>query len=222
MRFQIALDRAAEVPLTFEYETAIGTALPGIDYEPVSGELTIPAGSTTAPVDVPLLGDRSPESLEIITLSVRRTIPGQKTYGPFVGWLSDNGFVEPPTSPGPPPREREPIPPMAPGSCTTVKRGGASADRLSGGSAPHRLLGLAGPDRLIGGPGDDCLNGGPGNDRLAGGPGVDRYAGGAGNDTISAADGQRESVTCGAGRDVARVDSVDRVKACERVIRIPA
>jgi Ca2+-binding RTX toxin-like protein len=63
------------------------------------------------------------------------------------------------------------------------------------------------------------LFGGRGNDLLDGGRGCDRLYGGPGNDTLRARDGQQDVVDCGPGFDVAHVDRVDRVSACERVLR---
>ena len=52
-----------------------------------------------------------------------------------------------------------------------------------------------------------------------GGPGRNRLRGGRGNDRLSAANGKRDLVNCGAGRDRARVDAFDLVRGCERVRR---
>ena len=53
-----------------------------------------------------------------------------------------------------------------------------------------------------------------------GGAGVNVYKGGAGDDTLSAKNGKKETVDCGAGRkDKATVDKVDKVKGCEKVTR---
>jgi Ca2+-binding RTX toxin-like protein len=65
----------------------------------------------------------------------------------------------------------------------------------------------------------DQLGGGPGADRLNGGTGKDKLTGDAGNDRILARDRTRDSVRCGAGRDVAYVDRVDSVSGCETVFR---
>ena len=98
--------------------------------------------------------------------------------------------------------------------------GGGGRDKLDGGAGHDRLDGGAGRDKLTGGAGNDRLTGGGGNDTLAGGAGRNRYAGGAGNDEVSAVNGKRDRVDCGAGRrDSARVDRRDRVKGCERVRR---
>jgi Ca2+-binding RTX toxin-like protein len=59
----------------------------------------------------------------------------------------------------------------------------------------------------------------PGEDRIDGGSGTDQLTGGPGDDSINAIDGKRDTVDCGPGRvDTARVDPVDRVKNCERVL----
>jgi hypothetical protein len=64
------------------------------------------------------------------------------------------------------------------------------------------------------------FEGGPGNDRLTGGPAqFDNLIGGPGRDRIQARDGMLDAVECGPGKDRARVDSIDKVNACEHVTR---
>jgi hypothetical protein len=55
-------------------------------------------------------------------------------------------------------------------------------------------------------------------DRLVVSKGKTRIVAGAGNDTIFAADGRREVVDCGAGRDTVTADRIDVVVHCERVV----
>jgi hypothetical protein len=100
-----------------------------------------------------------------------------------------------------------------------VIRARAGNDRAYGRNGNDRLYGQKGNDRLYGQKGNDLVVGGPGNDRLTGGPGRDVHLGGPGNDRILARDGARDVVRCGAGRDVAVVDALDRVAGCERVLR---
>jgi hypothetical protein len=117
---------------------------------------------------------------------------------------------------------------LLPGRCANPKAGTRRADRLTGTVAGDALTGLGGNDVLSGLRGDDCLSGGRGNDRLSGGPGKDtlsggpgknRYSGGSGNDRINARNRVSEEVTCGPGKDRARVDPGDRTVGCERVRR---
>jgi hypothetical protein len=49
--------------------------------------------------------------------------------------------------------------------------------------------------------------------------GDQRLRRGPGRDVVQARNGKRELVRCGSGRDRARVDRRDRVRACERVSR---
>jgi hypothetical protein len=68
--------------------------------------------------------------------------------------------------------------------------------------------------------GGDILKGGRGNDFLSGGRGKDVYRAGPGNDTVRAADGVKETVDCGKGKnDRATVDKADDVSGCEHVTR---
>jgi Ca2+-binding RTX toxin-like protein len=132
----------------------------------------------------------------------------------------------------------DPDDPLRPGGCARVREGTSSADNLLGTSGPDLILGIGGNDLIVGRSSHDCLIGGPGRDRLIGdsgydrltgggsgdslfgGRGVDRYDAGAGNDFVNAADGRRELVSCGSGRDFARADRRDRVRRCERVRRV--
>jgi Tol biopolymer transport system component len=128
-------------------------------------------------------------------------------------------------------------PSEARGRCADPSVGTRLGDQLLGTAAGDSIRGLGGDDVLRGGDGDDCLNGGRGddllrggagddrldgsrgNDRLSGGPGRDVLIGGHGNDRLDARDDVAEDVTCGAGRDVARLGPGDRAKRCERVLR---
>ena len=55
---------------------------------------------------------------------------------------------------------------------------------------------------------------------ITGGAGADRVSGGAGSDSIDVADGERDRVDCGRGRDRVVADSYDIVAtSCEVVVR---
>ena len=97
--------------------------------------------------------------------------------------------------------------------------GGAGDDCLLGGPGDDLLLGNAGADDLRGEGGNDVLRGGAGNDALRGGGGSNRVAGGGGADVVSAANGRRDVVDCGTGRDRVTADRRDRLRGCERVTR---
>jgi hypothetical protein len=113
--------------------------------------------------------------------------------------------------------------------------GGGGNDRMSSQRGYTRvagrrvMLGQGGRDRLIatpdgstihGGNGHDVLVGGRGRDNLTGGRGADVMKGGKGRDLLRAIDGSRDRVNCGPGIDRAKVDGIDRVKNCERLIAV--
>jgi hypothetical protein len=82
------------------------------------------------------------------------------------------------------------------------------------------IAGGRGADRLRGNSRENVLVGGPGNDRLSGGGGYDWIDGGPGDDRIQARDGSIDAVSCGSGRDSARLDGLDFFKGgCENVRR---
>jgi Ca2+-binding RTX toxin-like protein len=62
------------------------------------------------------------------------------------------------------------------------------------------------------------VDGGDGNDKLRGSRNADLLAGGAGDDVIRSKDKVRDSVDCGTGVDLARVDQHDTATACDVVI----
>ena len=66
--FEVTLARAADEPVTVDYETADGTATAGEDYEAVSGTLSIEAGQTSASVRVSIIDDSHDEGEETLTL----------------------------------------------------------------------------------------------------------------------------------------------------------
>jgi hypothetical protein len=123
--------------------------------------------------------------------------------------------------------------------------GQQDSDRLDGGPGGDRLWGGGSIDLLTGGPGADVLRGQGGNDHLAGGPGPDtliggvgadsidempnayaagqpldagrnRIFGGGGRDRIDVANGKRDRVECGGGKDSVKADRADTLKHCEK------
>ena len=92
-------------------------------------------------------------------------------------------------------------------------------DLLTGGTGKDLLVGASGDDRIKADAGDDKINAGNGNDDITPGPGNDIANGQGGDDTISARDGARDTIDCGAGRDKVTADRTDAVKNCEFVKR---
>jgi uncharacterized repeat protein (TIGR01451 family) len=105
------------------------------------------------------------------------------------------------------------------GDGNDVLDGDGGNDSLWGSDGRDRLFGGSGRDRVLGGAKADELHGDSGDDELAAGTGRDRVWGGAGNDTISARDGSRDVIDCGAGLDRVTADRRDRLHRCERVTR---
>ena len=68
--FQVSLSSVADKPVRVAYATADGTAAAGEDYAAASGVLAIPAGATSATVDVATADDESPEADETLTLTL--------------------------------------------------------------------------------------------------------------------------------------------------------
>jgi hypothetical protein len=95
------------------------------------------------------------------------------------------------------------------------------ADRLRGTARPDNVVGRGGGDRLSARGANDCVLGSAGDDWLRGGAGSDFASGGSGDDRIDIADGERDRVDCGPGRDRALADKVDALRRCESVRTTP-
>jgi Ca2+-binding RTX toxin-like protein len=106
-----------------------------------------------------------------------------------------------------------------------VVRAAGGDDTITGSDYSDSLDGGAGNDRISGGFGDDAITGGPGSDDIGGdrtaacsyGPVFGSCTIGSGNDTVYAQDGERDAIDCGPGADIAFVDAIDVVTACESV-----
>jgi hypothetical protein len=91
---------------------------------------------------------------------------------------------------------------------------------LGGPAQAKRTLGTQGSDRLAGTAKNDVIKGRAGKDWIRGLGGRDRLYGGRGADRLGAVDGRLDGlVQGGPGRDVCRIDAVDRpnVRGCETV-----
>ena len=91
---------------------------------------------------------------------------------------------------------------------------------LAGPAQAKRMLGTKGSDTIVGTAKADVIKARGGNDRVKGGRGRDRLRGGRGADRLNAVDGLRDRlVRGGPGKDVCRVDRIDRAntKGCETV-----
>ena len=90
----------------------------------------------------------------------------------------------------------------------------------AGPAQATRMLGTKGPDKIVGTAKADVIKARGGDDRVRGRGGRDRLLGGRGADRLNAVDGGRDRlVRGGPGKDVCRVDAVDRarMKGCETV-----
>jgi hypothetical protein len=103
----VTLNSPTDDDVTVEYATSDGTAVAPDDYEATSGTLTIPAGSTSATFEVPIVDDGIEEGPETVNLTLSDptvALPGE----PFTAVLTitDPGVEPtptPPASPSPPP-----------------------------------------------------------------------------------------------------------------------
>jgi hypothetical protein len=69
--FTVTLSAASTSNVTVSYATEAGTAVPGVDYLPVSGELVFAPGTTSRAISVPILGDTVYEGDETFSVRLR-------------------------------------------------------------------------------------------------------------------------------------------------------
>ena len=74
MVFTITTSVASSFPVTVNYQTVNGTATAPADYTAASGSRTIPAGSTSTTVSVPVVGDVLYEGNETYTLRISNPV----------------------------------------------------------------------------------------------------------------------------------------------------
>jgi RTX calcium-binding nonapeptide repeat (4 copies) len=92
-------------------------------------------------------------------------------------------------------------------------------DRIYGRGGNDLIIAGKGNDRASGGVGNDRIYGNSGRDRMFGGSGADRFYDNTGSRGAAAARRNRDYVSGGSGRDVAKVNKTDRVRSVERVSR---
>lgn len=98
-------------------------------------------------------------------------------------------------------------------------RTSAGADRVTGGQGDDVIDTGAGDDDARGDDGADRIATRAGDDRVVAGPGTDVVDLGAGDDGLQSADGDADTVECGAGYDTVLADTLDRLTGCEGVTR---
>ncbi|MCW2498228.1 Calx-beta domain-containing protein, partial [Jatrophihabitans sp.] len=68
--FPVTVSGATSLPLSVNYATSDGTALAGTDYTATSGTLTLPAGTTSGSITVPVLAKATYSANEVFNLAV--------------------------------------------------------------------------------------------------------------------------------------------------------
>ncbi len=95
----VTLSAAASGPVTVAYATADGTATAGSDYTAASGTLTIPAGSTSGTIDVPIIDDSVVEASGTFTVTLSN--PTGATLGAAIATVTITDDDVPPVNPAP-------------------------------------------------------------------------------------------------------------------------
>ena len=98
LAFSVSMSPAAELPVTFGYRTADGTARAADDYATANGLATIAAGERATTISVATVADEVPESDETLTLALSVPREGLPSWariddGEAVGTILNDDFV---------------------------------------------------------------------------------------------------------------------------------
>jgi len=87
MIFTVLLSSASTSDISLDYVTSENSAVAGADFSQSTGSITIPAGSTSGLIRIPLLSDSTPESDESFTLSISNPDIGTITDPDAIGTI---------------------------------------------------------------------------------------------------------------------------------------
>ena len=95
--FTVSLDRSVSSPVTFDYKTSPITATnKGVDYNDVSGKITIPAGSTSITIKVPITDDYLSDNGETMKITISNVVGNANISKPEgIGTILDNPVNNP-------------------------------------------------------------------------------------------------------------------------------
>src|SRR5215831_3832592 len=94
LNFTVTLSQAPSADVTVHYQTADDTAIAGSDYVATSGTLTIPAGSSSGTISVPVNGDLVPESYETFYMDLGSAVNAMISNGRGIGTiLNDDSTI---------------------------------------------------------------------------------------------------------------------------------
>lgn len=91
--FAVTLSAPAGREVAVDYVTADGSATAGADYTATSGTLTLPAGTTSSTIDVPVLGDFLDEGNETFTVTLSAAVNASIGTGTGTGTIVDDDAV---------------------------------------------------------------------------------------------------------------------------------
>ena len=92
--FQVSLSRRSAAAVSFDYATADGSAKAGTDYAATAGTASLPAGQTSARVDVPILGNRKAEPDRTLALSLANVTGAPVAFGQAQGVIRDDDSAQ--------------------------------------------------------------------------------------------------------------------------------
>ena len=90
LMFGVTLSAPSGLPVSAEYATVAGTAMPGEDYETATGTLNIAPGETSTTVDVTIVADDVHEAEEMFSVELSGAMYSMLDDGSAVGTITDD------------------------------------------------------------------------------------------------------------------------------------
>ncbi len=97
LKFRVALSEPAVDPVTVDYTTVAGSALPGSDYGTTLSTLTFAPGTTSFHIPVPIIADATPEADETFSFALSNSFRAVLDRATATGTIVDDDDVTPPS-----------------------------------------------------------------------------------------------------------------------------
>jgi predicted extracellular nuclease len=88
--FTVTLDHASNDPVSYDYQTANGTAAEDSDYLGVTGQISFAPGETSQTISIPVIGDDAPENNETLTVTLSNPSGGTIGDGVATGTITND------------------------------------------------------------------------------------------------------------------------------------
>lgn len=189
-QLMVELDHPAPVNVQFDYSTQDLDAIAGTDYIAASGQVVIPAGETTANIELEVISDTAYDEVTE-TFAINLSNLWGATFADNNTEYSVISYIE----------NQEKDLSLTGGTGDDFLAGGVGNDTIDGGDGNDSLYGESGNDVLLGGKGEDAIYGGTDADKIYGQANQDFIYGNDGDDSLYGESGN-DIIIAGQGKDL--------------------